>query len=124
MEDKAQEADEAQEKRRRNRGSVMGRGSTVSRASNGSDAMQQYLKDADGNNDDGEILKTKPIADVFEEATVLFCDLVGFTGKWFWALLPPEVLMRGLMILLCSSLVEHSRANRCLRSAGNSVQEL
>ena len=60
--------------------------------------LEDYLNHDDevyenkSDDEEKEILTTKPIADVFEEATVMFADIVGFTGRCyilFFAKFPP-----------------------------------
>ncbi|CAB9529137.1 Receptor-type guanylate cyclase gcy [Seminavis robusta] len=57
-------------------------------------SMEDFLsrENLGGEDANDEILKSKPIADVFEEATVLFADLVGFTA-WSSSRQPTDVFV-------------------------------
>jgi class 3 adenylate cyclase len=86
LQDKAEEV-QAQDAKRRQ---LHKKGLGAFRPAGGDVSLEHFLNgdETHRNNDDDdddvemeEILKSKPIADFFEEATVMFADLVGFTGK-------------------------------------------
>lgn len=56
------------------------RGSSTQYGLPGKALLQSFLSDARSNDDDGELVSSKPIADLFPECTIMFSDMVGFTA--------------------------------------------
>ena len=52
----------------------------VFRATGAKNRLKDFLVGGKGDPDDQEIIKSKPLADLFPQATVLFADMVGFTA--------------------------------------------
>ena len=92
LKDKADEIQANNLKRRHHQQQQKWGGGTFRQTNDLDRSLEDYLNDADGNdNEKDEILKSKPIAEVFEEATVMFADIVGFTGKSYYLIMlcPP-----------------------------------
>jgi len=51
-----------------------------SRTAGNKASLKSFFDDRELMVDDDEIMTSKPIADLFPETTILFCDLVGFTA--------------------------------------------
>ena len=55
-------------------------GPLITRGNRTKDQLQNFLKGKEADGEDDENKRSKPIADLFPEATIIFADIVGFTA--------------------------------------------